>query len=232
MLAALLISARDWYWSVAAILVVSGTLLLWAYFRAPINRGIRTACAMLKLTGLLARLAFLLEPMWTGQRAKPGANLFAVVADNSQGMTIKDRGATVSRGEAMRELLTGEHTAWQAELAADFQVRNYFFDARLQSTRDFSELAFDGRASAIGTSLRSLAQRFEGQPLAGVLLLTDGIATDMAEGNFDLAGLPPVYPVMIGREETAPDLAILKTSVSQTSFEDAPVTVQAEVNAT
>ncbi|HEY6168138.1 MAG TPA: glutamine amidotransferase [Verrucomicrobiae bacterium] len=230
--ASLIISARDWCWPAATLLAVSVILLLWAYVRAPAHKGLRTACAALKLTGLLALLACLLEPMWSGQRVKPGANLFAVVADNSQGLTIKDRGALRSRGEDLRELVAGTDLRWQEALAKDFQVRNYFFDARLQSTRDFSELAFDGKASAIGGTLRSLGQRYHGQPLAGILLLTDGIATDLGEGSFDFASLPPVYPVLIGKEETAPDLAIAKTSVSQTAFEDAPVTVQAEVGVT
>lgn len=230
MLAALIITARNWYLPAAAILIFSASLLGWSYFRSTAQRSLRVSCASLKLLGLLALLACLLEPMWSGQRVKPGANLFAVVADNSQGMTIKDHGAAQSRGEGLRELLTGTHNAWRNDLAVDFQVRNYFFDARLQSTRDFSELAFDGRASAIGGALRSIEQRFHGQPLAGVALLTDGIATDMAEDSFDLTGLPPVYPVLIGSEQTQPDLAILKTTVSQTSFEDSPVTVQAEVN--
>ena len=39
-------------------------------------------------------------------------------------------------------------------------MRRYFFDARLQATKDFSELAFDGRASAIGATLRTLAERY------------------------------------------------------------------------
>jgi hypothetical protein len=52
------------------------------------------------------------------------------------------------------------------------------FDARLQATNDFHELAFDGRSSALGSALRSLTERFQGRPLAGVLLFTDGNATD------------------------------------------------------
>src|ERR1051325_10654477 len=162
--ASLIISARDWCWPGATLLAVSVILLLSACLRARARKGLRTACAALKLTGLLALLACLLEPMWSGQRVKPGANLFAVVADNSQGLTIKDRGALRSRGEDLRELVAGTDLRWQEALAKDFQVRNYFFDARLQSTRDFSELAFDGKASAIGGTLRSLGQRYHGQP--------------------------------------------------------------------
>lgn len=231
-LAAIVLGQNDWLLPAAGAFAVALVWIGFSYLRSPAAPGLKLACAALKLLGLAALLACLLEPMWSGQRAKPGANLFAVVADNSQGLTIKDRGASRSRGEELRDLLTGPEARWPAALAGNFQPRNYTFDARLQSTRDFSELDFDGRASAIGGALRSLRQRYEGQPLAGVLLFTDGIATDAATLEADLAGLPPVYPVLLGRDEPATDIAILKTSVSQTPFEDTPVTITAEVAAT
>src|SRR5207247_2999233 len=109
--------------------------------------------------------------------------------------------------------------------------RRYFFDARLQSTKDFSELAFDGRASAIATTLRTIAERYRNRPLAGVLLLTDGNATDI-HGVPDLSGLPAIFPVVIGNQGPARDIALQQARVSQTDFEDAPVSVQADVTET
>ena len=81
----------------------------------------------------------------------------------------------------------------------------------------------------MGAALRTIGERFRGQPLAGVLLLTDGNATDLPDGKLDATGLPPIYPVVIGRDDTINDIAIQKIAVSQTAFEDQPVTVQAEV---
>jgi uncharacterized membrane protein len=229
LLATLLFSGRDWLLPAAGLVAVTLLVLVWAYWRATAGGGVRTLCLLLKLVGLLALAACLLEPLWSGQRAKPGANYFAVVADNSLGMQIKDRGATLTRGEMLRELLLGTANTWQPQLEQDFQVRRYFFDSRLQATRDFAELNFEGRSSAIVSSLRSLAERFKGQPLAGVLLLSDGNATDLPDGTPDLSGLPPVYPVVIGTDDPIKDIAIQKVAVSQTAFEDAPVTIQADV---
>src|SRR5205085_7199496 len=75
----------------------------------------------------------------------------------------------------------------------------------------------------------TVAERYRGQPLAGILLLSDGNATDVAVGSFDPAGLPPVYPVLIGNDEPAKDISVSNVKISQTSFEDAPVTIQADV---
>ncbi len=228
MLAALIISGRDWLLPVTVYLVVALGVVAWSYRRDSGHGAVRAVCAVLKLLGLLTLGAVLLEPLWSGERARPGANLFVILADNSQGMRIKDRGASQSRGEVMRGLLTGDTATWPTKMEDNFQVRRYVFDSRMQSTRDFSELNFDGRATSLGTALRNIADRYQGQPLSGVLLLTDGNATDLPDGRPDTAGLPPVYPVVMGSDETIKDISLQRVTVSQTAFEDAPVSIQAD----
>jgi len=229
MVGSLLISGRVWLWPMAIFLAFALGLIVWAYRRETANPGVRGACAGLKLLGLLTLAACVLEPLWSGQRARPGANLFVILADNSQGMQIKDRGAIQTRGDFLHSLLTANSAAWPAKLEDNFQLRRYYFDSRLQSTRDFSEMSFDGRSSSIGAALRGIAERSQGQPLSGILLLTDGNATDLPDGKLDTAGLPPVYPVVIGTDDAVKDISLQKVAVSQTAFEDAPVNIQADV---
>lgn len=227
----LTISGWNWLWPAVALFAVGVVLLIWSY-RSPATPGVRWLCFFLKFTGLAALAACLLEPRWLGQRARPGANLFAVVADNSQGLQIKDRGEVRTRGEALRELVDPRGAGWQASLANTFDVRRYLFDTRLQSTTDFHELTFDGRSTALGATLHTLAERFQGRPLAGVLLLTDGNATDLPGGALpDVKGLPPIYPVVLGKNEPVRDIAVQQVRVSQSAFEDAPVAIQADVSA-
>ncbi len=225
----LIFSGSHWLWLAALVLGVGVLLLWWSYRSSPVG-SFRWVCFGLKFLGLAALAVCLLEPLWSGQRARPGANLFAILADNSQSLQVKDPVAARGRSDFLLGLLNSRRSDWQETLAANFDLRRYYFDARLQATRDFSELTFDGRASAIGASLRTLAERYRGRPLAGVLLLTDGNATDLHDAR-DLAGLPPVYPVVVGSSGTVRDIAIQQARTSQTDFEDAPVTVQAEVSA-
>src|SRR2546430_455256 len=178
--ASIIFSGSNWPWVAAAVFGLAVLLAAWSYRIAP--RGwVRWICAALKLVGVSALAFCLLEPLWSGQRVRPGANVFAVLADNSQGLQIKDHGAIQTRGEILRSLLDPQENKWQASLDENFEVRRYLFDSRLQASKDFSELAFDGRATALGTSLRNLADRYRGRPLAGVLLFTDGNATDWRE---------------------------------------------------
>lgn len=222
-------SAWNWLWPAVVFVGLAALVLTWSY-RGSAGHPLRWVCLALKALGIVALALCLLEPLWLGQRARPGANLFAVLADNSQGLQVHDRGDAASRGAALRALVDPTIAGWQSNLAATFDVRRYIFDTRLQATTDFHELAFDGRSTALGSALRTLKERFQGRPLAGVLLLTDGNATDLPGGTLpDLTGLPPIYPVMIGRKDPIHDIAVQQVNVTQSSFEDAPVTIQAEV---
>jgi uncharacterized membrane protein len=227
-MATLLFSGASWLGLAVGATGVALTLLAWSYRAA--TGFIRWPCLVLKSLGIAALAACLLEPLWTGQHARSGANLFAVLADNSQGLEIRDRGEKRSRGELLRDLLNPQRSSWQGTLEETFDVRRYAFDARLQTLKDFSELTFAGRSSALGSALRAIRERYHGRPLAGVLLLTDGNATDV-RGEPDLQGLPPIYPVVIGSQDPIQDISVQQAIVSQTAFEDAPVSVQANVSA-
>ncbi len=227
----LFLAGRDWLWPAVGAFGAALAFVARSYFHTAAPRGLRLGCATLKLLGIGALLACLLEPMWSEQRVKPGANILAVIVDNSLSMTLHDRDAIESRGDAVRRFITGERNLWHTQLADSFDLRDYLADARLQPSQKFRELAFDGRTTALGHTLAQLAERHRGQPLAGVILLTDGIAADLSDPE-QLRDLPPIYPVVFGRDGPARDLAVTSTSVTQTSFEDAPVTILAEVAAT
>jgi len=227
-IASITFSNTDWLWPVATMAALSVVLLWWGYRAAP-RGGVRWACLTLKLTGILILALCLLEPLWTGTRARPGANHFAIVADTSQGMQIRDAGEPQTRSERLQSLLGSDAGGWQDAIEDHFALRRFTFDARLQATRDYGSLEFDGPASAIGSALKDVRGRFQGRPVAGVLLFTDGNATDLVGAADDYSGLPPVYPVVMGRPGGARDVAVANVNVTQAAFEDAPVTIQADV---
>jgi hypothetical protein len=97
-------SSWNWLWPVVVFGALAVVVLFWTY-RASAGHPLRWVCLALKAVGIAALALCLLEPLWLGQRARPGANLFAVLADNSQGLQIHDKGETASRGDALRKLV-------------------------------------------------------------------------------------------------------------------------------
>ncbi|MBP8255954.1 MAG: hypothetical protein KAX37_01425, partial [Opitutaceae bacterium] len=227
--ATLTFSSDQWLWPLAVILALLGGILLWSYLPARGAGAVRWWCFALKLAGFASLIACLLEPLWLSPRARPGSNFFAILADNSEGLQIRDAGAVRTRGDELKELTDARTAGWQSHLGETFEVRRYYFDSRLQPTGDFHELDFKGRASGMINALTSVHKRFHGRPLAGLLLFTDGNATDLSGSLPSLEGMPPIYPVVLGNRDPIRDISLQRVNVSQTAFEDAPVGVQADV---
>lgn len=230
MLASLVIGGREWIAPALGLAAIAALLVGWRYSTALLDSRTRWTAGACKAVALALLCLCLLEPLWSGQRARPGANLFAILADDSQSLTIRDPKADGARGESLKKQLTNEEAPWQVRLAQDFDVRRYAFDSRLQSVADFSRLEFAGSRTNLHAVLANLKERFKDRPLAGVLLFTDGIATDATGATFDATGLPPIYPVIVGSGDGHRDLAISHLTVTTTAFEDAPVTIQADVS--
>jgi hypothetical protein len=216
-------------WLVPAVVLGLGLTLLtlWSYVKRGVHWGVRLVAAGLKLMAVIALALCLLEPLYSGVRPRPGANLFIIASDNSQSLQLQDRDAGATRAELAAAQLDSE-TAWQTRLSQDFDVRRYQFDAQVKPVVDFSDLTFDGAHSALGATLATIGARYQGRPVAGVLLLTDGNATDVDEQSLATSELPPVYPVTLGDDRPTQDIRVTRVSVSQTNFEASPVTILVE----
>jgi uncharacterized membrane protein len=221
------LGARDWLWWAGPLVAAALVMLIWSYARSSGRAGVRLFAGLLKATGIVALAVCLIEPLFSGTRPRPKSNLFLLLADNSRSLQIHDRKSAPSRGQDLQQRLSPK-TPWRTRLEQDFDVRSYAFDARLEAVKDFDLLKFDGDASAIGGALASLADRFAGRPIAGILLFSDGNATDVGQDTA-WQSLPPVYPVTMGSDTGLPDVSVSRVSVSQTNFEAAPVTIAAEV---
>ena len=238
--------AAAWLPIAAAAAAVLLAALVWGYWRAGLGRWLKWVAGALKALAVLLLALCLLEPLFSGARARPGANAFVILVDNSQSMTLRDRDAPQTRAEQVKTLLAAD-ARWLSRLRQDFDVRAYALDTQLRGIAGAEALSFDGRASNVGEALERVVQRYRGRPLAGILLVSDGVATDgaaverliaaaaaaaarAAGGNADVR-LPPVYPVLVGGTSAADDVGVGELAVTQTNFEDAPVTITARASA-
>ncbi|TWT60467.1 glutamine amidotransferase [Rubinisphaera italica] len=210
-------------------------LILYSYrvIKAPL--WLKSCCGLLKTFAILLLIATLVEPMRSDLKPTPGVNVFVILADQSQSLQLTDPGQSSSRADTLKATLNREQ-AWQVRLGQDFEVRRYQFDSQLSGVSDFDEYTAQGEGSSIVSSLNTIADRFRDRPTAGMLLFTDGNATDLAAADLsgteiDWSQFPSVYPVVLGKEESGKDISVRRVTASQTNFEAAPVTIMAEVSA-
>jgi hypothetical protein len=130
------LGSPDWTAPAAILLAVALVALAWGYWRAASARGVAALAAALKAVALAAIALCLLEPLLTGVRPRPGANIFAVVVDDSQSMQIRDSGSATSRGAELQRRLLAE-SKWQTRLGQDFDVRRLAFSSQLRAFDDF-----------------------------------------------------------------------------------------------
>ena len=221
----------------AAIVAVVSVLLVWnAAGKGNAPERIRRLAGALKVFALCLLAICLIEPVWSGVHPRPHSNLFLVLTDTSRSHTQESSDAANASNLAaqFQAVLKPEPESWLDRLGQDFEVHQFSFDRRVETVRAFDELSWTGEASALKTALQSLGHRFKDRHVGGIVLLSDGNATDLTLDNLDESlgddvDLPPVYPVLFDRKVSLPDIAIDSVSISETPFEDAPVSLQCDV---
>lgn len=219
-------------WLAAVIIAVAGVVLLWGYRKSPLH-GLTKGVAMLCKLGAWALLAMCVtDPVWSRKQPKTGENEVVIVADNSASLNVAETHGGRTRGDLVQEALGRDAKsppAWMDELGRMFRVKTQVVDERLQSVADMSKLDFKGSKSELGRALQTLRGGGAGSRTAAVVLVTDGHPTDAGALMRGTSSTVPVFPVLVGKAGPAPDLRIVEHSVTQTSFEDTPVTITARL---
>ena len=231
LLADLVFARQSWLpWACAfgAILLI---LSLLSYRKSAMPLQMRCVALLLRSLGIGLLLFCWLEPMASREQPKPQANSLLVVIDDSNSMK-----ALVSNSdeEAFRSLIADD-ASWLVNATETYRVRKYLFDSEVIPADSLTSWTGEGSSSSLDRSIRNLAKRYRDQPVAGIILVTDGRATDLpVTSNLQSVGETdttiPIYPVRIGALRTLRDLKIDSVSVLQSEFETAPVTMTAEVS--
>lgn len=228
-------SSTAWLIPAAIVLIAGIVAVVIASRRGHAPQRIRMLAGALKVFGLALLAICLIEPVWSGVQPKPHSNLFLTLVDNSASQTSGEQSTTPTIAEQIADVVDDDPRpeSWQKRLQQDFELHRFAFDRRLKHVSEYSELTWNGESSALKSALADIGQRYESRPLGGILLLTDGQTTDLTPGELDellhQVGDVPIYPVRFDAPEAMLDLAIGKVSVSQTPFEDAPVSIQCDV---
>lgn len=227
-LATLIWGTPTWLIPACVMAFITLSLVVWSYWRARLKISPKLVAAFFKIAAIVALAVCLLDPLFSGVRPRPGANLFVLIVDDSRSLRIRDVRDRQTRGEQLKQQLVSD-SKWQTKLATDFDLRRYAFERRVHPVDDFASLEFDGAGSVLYSSLSHVTKRFHGRPNAGMLLFTDGHTTDELTQLVETDELPPVYPVIVGGASDLRDIRVSKVAVSQTNFEAAPVTIAVEI---
>ncbi|WP_153555581.1 glutamine amidotransferase [Roseimaritima sediminicola] len=228
-IATIKLGAPEWFVPSILVLVVATAVITIGYWHRTLPLWMKLVGGGLKLVAIAALAFCLLEPMRQGERPRPQANLVPIVVDESESMLVgaSNRDTAAAQLHAMLK----DEQPWRVRLEQDFAVRSHAFAAKLHGVESFDALDFTGTATALGDALDTVAARYRNRPVAGVLLVTDGNTSDGGDPSRRWRELGvPVYPVLLERPPLG-DVRIESTTISQSDFEAAPVTLDVRLAA-
>jgi uncharacterized membrane protein len=187
----------------------------------------------LRLLAFALIIAFLTNPTVLLQTLQKIPIPLAVLVDSSESMALP--AADVGEGSRLQQgkdvLLRGNRPLLEA-LARDFDMRLYRFDERARAIgRDeLASLNPDGRATDIMQGLLDVQQEYRDTPLAGMLVMSDGIVTAGSVG-VDAAkqGGMPVVTIGLGDPERYRDIQITGVEAPNFAFLHSAVDIEVTV---
>lgn len=189
-------------WGVAAAVLAAVVAAWWVYARPPVDLTLpqRVLLTALRLCALLVVLLLLLRPLRT-EPAPPGDGVVAILVDHSRSMAIPDAGGG-PRIDRARELLRDRLLP---ALGEAFDVEVLGFGETLAPV-DVGALVAGASRSDLAGALDAVPTRLGGRAIAGVVVVSDGVATGRNDAAAVAARLPaPVYTLGVGDPLPGPD---------------------------
>jgi uncharacterized membrane protein len=202
---------------VAAFAVALGCAWL-AYARAPVQltRGQRLLLTGLRAATLVLIVFFLLRPVTFVQGAGARDSMVAILVDVSRSMRLSDMGTP--RIERAREVVRD----LQTRIGADFRTELLTFGESLGRAEP-AQLTADARRSDLSGALTALADRYRGQRLAGVVVVSDGGDTATEEAGTSRPLNVPVFTIGVGNAVIARDREIINLTAGEPVLSESSV---------
>jgi uncharacterized membrane protein len=197
-------------WGYVAAFAVALVCAWLAYVRVAVRLTHPQRAVLVGLRGLTLALIvfFLLRPVTFVQASGARDSVVAILVDVSRSMRLADDGAPrIERARAIVEDL-------QPQIAADFRTELLSFGESLGPV-DAGQLTAHARRSDLSGALAALADRFRGQRLAGVVVLSDGGDTASREAGSTRGVEAPVFTVGVGRPSIERDREVINLTAGE-----------------
>lgn len=177
-----------WPWLAAAV-GLAGAAIGWSLVHGVRSRRRIVVLGALRALMLAALLLMLLQPQRRSDEVTTLRPRIAVLVDGSESMSDPADASQPLRARRVVEWF-GSKSIAQAKI--DFDLRIFRFDRTLsEESQPIGNWSFNGATSRVLEAVNQVQERFRGQPLAGVLLLSDGLDTSgLPESGSAPAGVP------------------------------------------
>ena len=230
----LILSLPGWQMALALPLLFAAVLALLGYLW--IRRGLAArdlaAIALLRSLSIAVILFALSRPLLEVTSETPQPGVVAILLDNSISMRLDGDGG--ARHEFIEREFDAANGALLGALRERFDTRLFAFGSESAVLDDAASLSFADGDSDLGQALAFARQSLRGEPLAGLVVVSDGATRQSARLEQELLALSaagtPVYTVGLGPGSYPRDIELagvrLPRSVLKGSLLNAELTIR------
>ncbi|NNE64604.1 MAG: VWA domain-containing protein, partial [Gammaproteobacteria bacterium] len=207
-----------WQLVLIALLIPLPVFLMLGYFRAGRRIRItgRLGITLLRSVAISLVLFSLTRPLLEVSSQVPQSSLVGILLDNSISMQITDYEDGPRSNLISRQLDSGSGELLRA-LQQKFDTRLFKFGTGADVISDIRELDFKDGSSNLKQALEVAQDSLKGQPLAAMVVISDGANQATAELDKTLLQLRsrqiPIYTIGVGRSQYARDIEISRVSL-------------------
>ena len=205
--------------------VAAGALAWWTYGRStPAVAGWRrVSLAALRFAALFLVLLLLVDPVWRRVTRTGEPPLLAVLVDDSESLRL----GAPAPGAEVRAALDA--------LPSDAALRFYRFSGEAEPAGTAlagDSVAFRGERTDLAGALSRVEADFAGRNLRGVVLISDGRATDGRNPAFLAERFPvPIWTAVAGDSVSSRDVQLVRAVTNEVAYVGSPLPVQVGVRA-
>lgn len=207
-----------WQFALVPLGIAAFAFIVLGYFglRGRTGTPDRVILALLRGLALALVLFSLSRPLLEVNSPVAQPNLVGVLLDNSISMQIRDF-AGEPRSELIRAQFDAASGGLLRELQQRFETRLFQFGADTRPLTDVGTMDYADGDSNLARALEVVQQTLQGDPLAGLIVISDGATQATAELDSQLLALRaaqvPVYSVGVGQTRYARDIEISRISL-------------------
>jgi uncharacterized membrane protein len=210
------------WWLAALLALAIGAIVYFEYRRplSPLTRVQRGLLVALRAAALLSLVLFLFRPVAMLPPAGTRDAIVPILVDVSRSMRLADADGQPRLARAA-SLLKNE---LGVPLSSHFRTEIFAVGETLTPVRG-DALAADARRTNLSGALAAVRDRYRGQRVAGVVLLSDGGDTggSGASGTSGEAGGPPVFAVGLGSPDGLRDREVVGITAGDPRLDHASV---------
>lgn len=187
---------------------VAAAIICWSFlagFPRKTSPRLAIVLAILRLVTLGLLLVMLFQPKRKVEEVSMIKPQLAVLIDTSESMTDPVDPKQPLRADVARAWFDSDTFRKARET---YDIRLFRFSDRLEEVPDVGDvkkMAFNGTSSSVLGSTLQLVDRFKGQPLQAVLLLSDGLDTSGSAKDFAWTGEVPVFTFSLEKPFPRPE---------------------------